>query len=326
MTQTTNHYIQTGEVTSTNVPWYDAPLQPPLPPHIQALFETYVGLSPSEAASRIESIVRLPLPLSSSIPYLPLLFFILNLNLLHPRPLPRQRSKAWRITPYPCIGQHTFLFTPITHRPHLYTEILSRMKNDNALFLDIGAGMAQELRRFVADGAPSGNMVAVDVGTDFWELGYELFGDRGRLGARFLRVDVLNEDEDGDVDDEDEGRKELDALKGRVDILHAGSFFHLFDWSAQMCALRRLIALAASNALFVGHQTGREPAKETDIGGKPRFYHDEESWRKLWREAEEATDTQWEVETVFGGYEVLGLKGDFAWQGPFAAFSARRIR
>ena len=191
----------------------------------------------------------------------------------------------------------------------VYAEILSRVKK-GGIFLDVGTGFGQELRRLAADGAPGGNMHAIDLSSDFWELGYVLFRDRERLEAKLIIANVLAAD-DGDA--------ELTALKGKVDVIHTGSFFHLFDWSEQAVALNRLVDLTHVGSLLVGHQTGREPAKSTLIGGEPRFYHDEESWRKMWNEVGEATGTTWDLEVEVGEHDLLGLKqDDFVWMGPFA--------
>ena len=191
----------------------------------------------------------------------------------------------------------------------MYAEILSRVKRGD-VFLDVGTGFGQELRRLAADGAPGQNMYAVDLSSDFWELGYVLFKDRERLDAKLIVADVLASDD---------GNGDLEALKAKVDIIHAGSFFHLFDWDSQAEALKRLVSLTRKGALMVGHQTGRKPAKRTLIGGEPRFYHDEESWRSLWSTVGEATGTTWKIEVEVGEHDILGLKQDgFDWMGPYA--------
>ena len=201
----------------------------------------------------------------------------------------------------------------------VYAEILSRVKK-GGIFLDVGTGFGQELRRLTADGAPGRSMHAIDLSSDFWELGYLLFKDRGRLDARLIIADVLATDD---------GNGELKALKAKVDVIHTGSFFHLFDWSDQAEALKRLVVLTRVGALLVGHQTGRKPAQCTLIRGEPRFYHDEESWRKMWNEVGEATGTTWALEVEVGEHDILGLKqDDFIWMGPYARalrFVARRI-
>lgn len=194
------------------------------------------------------------------------------------------------------------------HHP-VYAEIISRVKRGD-VFLDVGTGFGQELRRLAVDGAPGQNMYAVDLSSDFWELGYVLFKDRERLDAKLIVADVLASDD---------GNGDLEALKAKVDIIHAGSFFHLFDWDSQVEALKRLVSLTRKGALMVGHQTGRKPAKSTLIGGQPRFYHDEKSWRNMWTEVGKVTGTTWELEVEVGEHDILGLKQDECdWMGPYA--------
>lgn len=52
-----NEYLALGEVQRTDVPWYRPSLPQPLQPHIQHLFEAYVGLAPDEIISHIESVI-----------------------------------------------------------------------------------------------------------------------------------------------------------------------------------------------------------------------------------------------------------------------------
>ena len=221
---------------------------------------------------------------------------------------PLQRDEAWRIKPYPCIGQYTFIHTPM-YGQSVYWDILSRLK-EGSIFLDVGTCFGQELRRLLADGAPNQNMFAVDLSSEFWELGYRLFKDRGRIHAKLIIADILAKGNGG---------TELETLVGKIDIIHAGSFFHLFDWNDQVAALKKLVMLSRVGALLVGHHIGRKPAKCTLIRGEPRYYHDEESWRKIWKETEEATGTEWMIDVEVGKHDILGLKQeDFAWMGPFA--------
>lgn len=203
---------------------------------------------------------------------------------------------------------YAFIHCPMYHHS-VYAEILSRVKR-GGIFLDVGAGFGQELRRLAADGAPGQNMYAVDLSSDLWDLGYILFKDRERLDAKLIVANVLASDN---------GNGDLEALKAKVDIIHAGSFFHLFDWDYQAEALKKLVSLTCEGALLVGHQTGRKPAKRTLIGGEPRFYHDEESWRKMWTEVGDATGTTWKLEVEVGEHDILGLEqSGFDWMGPYA--------
>lgn len=73
----------------------------------------------------------------------------------------------------------------------VYADILSRISN-GGIFLDVGTGFGQELRRLIADGALGRNMYAIDVSSELWELGYRLFKDRERLDARLIVADILS--------------------------------------------------------------------------------------------------------------------------------------
>jgi len=59
----------------------------------------------------------------------------------------------------------------------------------------------------VHDGAPGQNLYGFDV-VDFWELGFEMFRDRDRFGARFVRADVLADD------------GKLEEFEGWLDVVH----------------------------------------------------------------------------------------------------------
>lgn len=250
--------------------------------------------------------------------------------------------------------------------------------NNNNIFPDVGTGFGHELRRLKADGVPGCNMRAMDISTELWELGYTLFRDRERLGVEFVPADLVasppsptspsppspaadaGRDGDGDSGETGEAAEAAESLLGnlnvqQVDIIHVGSFFHLFDWDRQARALERLMrlttttttpggerrsgsesesgagegALTGAGALIVGHQTGRVPAKATMIRGESRFYHDTDSWRRLFTEAGEATGTSWAIEVEVGLHDTLGFQQeDFLWMGPYARalrFVARRI-
>ncbi|KAL9043937.1 MAG: hypothetical protein Q9214_002891 [Letrouitia sp. 1 TL-2023] len=277
-----NQYLVSGEVQSTQVPWYRPSIPQPLQPHIQHFFESYVGLAPEEVIPHIETVLS---------------------KFSHVL----KRAAAWLLHPYPCIGMCTFIHTPL-YGHAMYSEILSRVKR-GGIFLDVGTCFGQELRRLAADGAPGRNMYAIDLSSDFWELGYGLFRDRERLGAKLIIANILATNGD---------RSDLDALEAKVEVIHAGSFFHLFDWGDQAKALGRLVGLTRPGALVVGHQTGRKPAKRTLVGDEPRFYHDEDSFHKMWREVSDATGTAWALEVVEGEHDILGLKqDDFSWMGPY---------
>lgn len=88
----------------------------------------------------------------------------------------------------------------------------------------------------------------------------------------------------------------LVSLKSRVDIVHIGSFLHLFSYADQLRAVRRIAGLLrqVQGSVVVGRQIG-----SVRSGGYPHptnkertmFRHDCETFAKLWSEVGE-----WEVE------------------------------
>lgn len=152
--------------------------------------------------------------------------------------------------------------------------------------------MGQDIRKLVYDGAPSDKMYASDLKGQFWDVGYELFLDKPSLKATFIEADIFD-DQSG-----------LQQLAGKLDIVHAASFFHLFNWDGQVAAAKKIIGLfrPESNSLLIGRQAGREEAGDFTAQveqTKSRYWHNPESWAKLWKQVSEETGTNWKVEADF---------------------------
>src|SRR5690242_15576227 len=118
--------------------------------------------------------------------------------------------------PYPCLGHWGFLNLNI-QKSDAYGEVLRRIKNGEQ-YLDIGCCMGQDIRKLVYDGAHSENIYASDLQGQFWDIGYEMFLDQQSLKATFVEADVFDD------------KSGLQELTGKFDIVHAASFFHLFEW------------------------------------------------------------------------------------------------
>ena len=163
-------------------------------------------------------------------------------------------------------------------------------------FLDLGCCVGQVLRKLVVDGADSTRLFGVDLEPAFLRLGYELFRDGDRFKATLIAGDVLAESRPG-VDDGG-----LLALDGKIDIVHAGAFFHLFSWKKQVQAAVRLVRFLRAknpNVFIWGRHMGVDVAgnrlavRDT---GEERFLHNAASWQTLWDEVGTATGTKWRVE------------------------------
>lgn len=149
--------------------------------------------------------------------------------------------------------------------------------------------MGQDIRRIVYDGAPSENTYGSDLQKDFMAIGYDLFLDKDTLKTTFIAGDVFDAESD------------LKQLDGQIDVVHAASFFHLFDWDEQIQVAKRVVTLMQpkSGSLVVGRQVGNEVsghhAGRFD-SKKRRYRHNGESFKKMWDEVGEATGTRWGVD------------------------------
>ncbi|KAF6217820.1 hypothetical protein HO133_006647 [Letharia lupina] len=213
------------------------------------------------------------------------------------------RDRAWNIFPYPCIGQCRFLDLSISLSP-LYPTILRRLKESNHLLLDLGCCFAQDIRKLVSDGAPSENVFGADLRPEFVDLGYDLFRDRDTLKSRFLI---------GDIFDETTGStfREFD---GKVDIIYAASFFHLFNWEDQVGMTERVVRLLkpVEGSLILGRQRGNVNSGEYEHRTNSKatmFRHNEESWKEMWKQVGKATGSLWDVKVWLEKDEDFGRYG-----------------
>ena len=164
-------------------------------------------------------------------------------------------------------------------------------------------------------------MYATDLVSDFWPLGHELFQDKEKFHATFIEADFLADPSEANEPGNTSavGNKHgLEDLKGRVDIAHAGAFLHLFDWDNQARASRRIVSLSKPGTIFVGYQMGNNPAREIQTGwgnngGSKVFFHDKESFEKMWEEVGRTTGTKWKVEVEERPFDAMVEKGDFGW-------------
>lgn len=174
--------------------------------------------------------------------------------------------------------------------------MLRRLKGSDEKFLDLGCCFGQDLRKLVADGAPSQNLYASDLRRDFWELGYELFRDRDTLASSFIEGDIFD------------AGSALTALDGQMDVVYAGSFLHLFDYEGQRKACERIVRLLRPKpgSVVLGRQVGSVVAGERNHRtnkGSAMWRHDIASFERMWAEVGAATDTKWRVDAQLAGGE-----------------------
>ncbi|KAK5122370.1 hypothetical protein LTR85_003954 [Meristemomyces frigidus] len=227
-----------------------------------------------------------------------------------------KREKAWDIWPYPCIGGFRFMNLNLCTTAQ-YAEILTRVKNGEKL-LDLGCCFGQELRSLLLDGAPSENLYGTDLRPEFFELGYDLFLDRETCKATFIAADIFVPN------------AELDALNGKLSVIYAGAFFHLFDRPEQLHLAKRVATLLSSNpgSMVLGRQVGNVTAGRyehaTNEGGW-MFRHNEQSWKEMWDEAGRETGTQWEASAELRANDRFQKSGHHAEGSRAMHFCVKRV-
>ncbi|RHZ51899.1 hypothetical protein CDV55_103509 [Aspergillus turcosus] len=199
------------------------------------------------------------------------------------------RERAWQIFPYPCIGQWRFTDLNLSLHPS-YPEVLERL-NQGQTFLDLGCCMGQDIRKLIFDGVPPTKKInAADLRQEYIDLGFDLFRDREKLerAINFFVTDIFNPSSD------------FDQLNGKIDVIWAGSFFHLFDWDEQVEVGKHVVQTLRPQmgSLLLGRQSGTlRPGRyphATTSGFV--FRHDPETFDRLWKEIGKATGTEWTVD------------------------------
>lgn len=134
----------------------------------------------------------------------------------------------------------------------------------------------------------------------FLELGYELFQNKGSLKVHFLEGDVFENDAEA------EGGKELEKFDGKIDMIDAASFLHLFTWEDQVWVGDTDGPLDDKDSLVFGRQVGTaNPGVHVGWSDqtRTRHKHDLNSFQKLWDAIGKKTGKKWKATS-----ELLNVK------------------
>ena len=175
-----------------------------------------------------------------------------------------------------------FLLPSISNFPQ-YPHVLARAKQGDRI-LDLGCGLAQDLRYLAADGAPSENLYASDISPELWNFGFDLFKDHDRMAANFVAANLLD-----DV-------SELRKWDGMMDVIIANMIIHLFDWDGQIVALKNLVELSRPGALVLGYQRAQVPPVSKERPWGTMYFHDENTFRQIWEIVQQKTHQVWDLE------------------------------
>ncbi|OAA56248.1 hypothetical protein SPI_07859 [Niveomyces insectorum RCEF 264] len=217
------------------------------------------------------------------------------------------RDALWDVYPWPCVGQFKFVSLTLHQQPS-YDRIKAIVQNGGR-YLDVGCAAGQDLRYLLHDsGASSANTFGLDRMGGYIDAAYKYFCDRDTLQTTFIVDDFLTTSPESAIN----------ALRGTVDVLHAGMFLHVFDLEGQHKACERLIELLAPRpgSLAVGNSVGcRTASNRIGPEGTIMFRHDDDSFRSMWDEVGRRTGTQWAVRTH--NSEKVGLNGESThWDDP----------
>ncbi|KAI2610320.1 uncharacterized protein GGS25DRAFT_521120 [Hypoxylon fragiforme] len=202
------------------------------------------------------------------------------------------RERLWEIYPFACVGHFRFLSLKFTLDPP-YQIALNRLlaPRSKATFLDVGCCVGQVLRQLAYDGVDSSRLYGTDIEPRFLEAGYDLFRDRGRFKATFVIGDMLSQGDSGS------NYGGLNRLHGRMNIIHATSFFHLFSWENQILAAQRMVRFldpSDPDVMIFGRHVGT--TTPGDRNSAKAFLHNSASWQELWDEVGKMTGTKWRTE------------------------------
>jgi SAM-dependent methyltransferase len=96
-----------------------------------------------------------------------------------------------------------FLHFDIYHSP--FYQMILKQARAGSLFLNLGCGFSQDIRRLVYDGAPLENLMELELRQDFVDLGNELFQDKSRLKSNFLVQSFFEDTRDDEPTEKSEG-------------------------------------------------------------------------------------------------------------------------
>ncbi|KAG6842897.1 hypothetical protein H0H93_003005, partial [Arthromyces matolae] len=135
----------------------------------------------------------------------------------------------------------------------------------------------------------------------YWNYGHELFKSTAEtFPAAFIQGDAFDSGmispREPFYSPEDASFREiplrsltsLNPLQGRLNVIHASSFFHLFDEEGQLDLARRVATLLSperGSMIFGAHGGRAEKGFRTEAvssSGRYMFCHSPESWKALW--------------------------------------------
>lgn len=174
---------------------------------------------------------------------------------------------------------------------------------------------SQDTRKLVHDGALPSSVYGTDLRGEYFTHGYKLFRDVHIIPPEhFIAADILDEDDIG-----------LKKFQGQLDVINTVHLIHVFSLEDQRKLIQRFIVMLKQEkgVMVTGRLAGNvnsgchelTTAKSTTKSGDGKMWqHSAESFKKLWREEAEATDTKWKVDCWLWRWGIhTGKKNDPNW-------------
>jgi len=200
----------------------------------------------------------------------------------------RVQGEAYKVFPYPCIRNFNFTKLKISRLP-AYPQMMELVKTrPDAIYLDIGCCFGNDARKAVVDGYPMSNIICSDLRPQYWDLGYDLFRDKDTFHVPFIPGDAFDPAFLSPTIVKNGPRpalsevKTLNDLQDEVSVIHASSFFHLFDkeYQEKLAYLTATLLLKKPGTMMFGSHGGMTPAGIRNERGA--WGHSPESWTELW--------------------------------------------
>jgi len=218
------------------------------------------------------------------------------------------QEEAYKVFPFPCIWRFSFVGFKAARLPiYKYVLELGRERSD-AIYLDVGCCVGNDLRKVIDDGYPIHNVIATDKTHGFWDIGHKLFFSTPEsFPVKFIAGDIFDPAHLALVVDEDDNLTStnpissqppeslqsltsLNPLRGHVSVIYASAFFHLFDEERQFELARLFAGLLdprPGSTMFGAHVALPEKGTRTDSLFRVNpgmFCHSPESWIEMWED------------------------------------------
>ncbi|KAN0087679.1 hypothetical protein V8E55_006300 [Tylopilus felleus] len=207
------------------------------------------------------------------------------------------QAQAYAVVPYPCIRSLSFTRLKISRMPTYKNVLKLGRERKGALLLDMGCCFGNDARKVALDGFPVDQIVASDLRQELWDIGHLLFHSSPQsFPATFVAGNAI----DPAFLSPFPGGAELPAevnlanirtlndLRGKVSVIWAASFFHLFSERNQRQlahAFGSLLSPESGSIIFGSHialpNKGVFADKISDKDVR-MFCHDPESWKEMW--------------------------------------------